>query len=130
MLKMVEVSALNTGMYVILPTSWMNHSFLEGSFIIKSREDIERIAGLGIREVAVDTARGLSFPNVEMIGHAGDEPRPGEPPGPAAWDPEKLVPPALKDSRMPKAVKAKVVYESSVEMMKRAPGRSKSREYI
>lgn len=62
MLKMVEVSALNTGMYVILPTSWMNHSFLKGSFIIKSREDIERIAGLGIREVAVLYGQGVVLP--------------------------------------------------------------------
>lgn len=123
MLKTIKTSALDVGMYVILPSSWLKHSFLKGSFTINSREDIQRIAEFGIDEVSIDTAKGLSFPNPEMVSHSGDEPHHEDHQAPLQWNSENIVPDelkdALKDRKMAKEKKAKVVYDSSVELMKR-----------
>jgi len=123
MLKTIKTSELDVGMYVILPSSWLKHSFLKGSFTINNQEDIQRITDFGIHEVSIDTAKGLSFPNTEMISHAGDEPQLEDQQAPVQWSPEKIVPDelkeALKDRKMAKEKKATVVYHSSVELMKR-----------
>jgi HD-GYP domain-containing protein (c-di-GMP phosphodiesterase class II) len=58
-----------------------------------------------------------------MISHAGDEPHHEDHQAPVQWSPENIVPDelkdALKDRKMAKEKKAKVVYDSSVELMKR-----------
>ena len=43
MLKTIKTAELDVGMYVILPSSWLKHSFLKGSFTINTQEDIQRI---------------------------------------------------------------------------------------
>lgn len=123
MLKKIKASSLEVGMYVILPASWLDHSFLKSSFLIKSRQDIKRITDHGISEVAIDTARGLSFPNVDMISHTPEAPGDGPVKPQAGWTPEVIIPDDLKraisNSKMPYEEKSRIVYTSSVEMMKR-----------
>jgi len=122
MIKTIKIKDLAIGMYVVLPSSWFNHPFLRGRFIVGTEADIERIAATGLHEVSIDTAKGLSFPNIDVMSHRA------EPPvltrqAPSQWEPEKLIPEdlriALADSRMPKERKAEVVYHSSLVMMER-----------
>jgi HD-GYP domain-containing protein (c-di-GMP phosphodiesterase class II) len=123
MRKTVKTKDLEVGMYVVLPLSWMKHSFLKSQFIIGSRSDIQRIAEHGIREVTVDTAKGMSFPNVETISHAADESGRADVRPPVIWEPDKIIPDELKqavrDRGMPPRKRAKIVYRSSVHMMER-----------
>ncbi len=123
MLKTIKSSELEVGMYVTLPSSWLHHSFLKNSFIIKSPDDVKRIIDNGITEVSIDTARGLSFPNVDMISHGSEEHPPKTHLVPVTWNPEQLIPAdlkdALKDKTMPKEKKSMVMYQSSVQMMQR-----------
>jgi HD-GYP domain-containing protein (c-di-GMP phosphodiesterase class II) len=122
MIKTIEIADLKIGMYVILPFSWFKHPFLKGRFIVKTQADIDRIAETGHREVAIDTAKGLSFPNIDVISHKAESDAQKHR-APATWEPDKLIPEelrnALADSRMPKQRKAEVVYLSSLKMMQR-----------
>ncbi len=122
MIKTIEIADLKIGMYVILPSSWFKHPFFKGRFIVKTQADIDRIAETGLRELDIDTAKGLSFPNIDVMSHRAEAPAPKHR-IPATWEPEKLIPEELKnalaDSRMPKQRKAEVVYLASLKMMKR-----------
>ena len=94
-------------MYVILPVSWFKHPFLKNEFIIKSRDQIEKIIDHGIAEIVIETSKA------ELgLNKAGPEDTP-----PKVWAPEKLVPPELKeaihDKKLPPEKKSKIVYESS-----------------
>jgi len=123
MQKTVKTEDLEVGMYVVLPLSWLKHSFLKSQFIIGSPADIQRIAEHGIEEVTVDTARGISFPNVEAISHAAEESGRIDARPPVTWQPDKIIPDemkqAVKDKGMPSQKRAKIVYRSSVQMMER-----------
>jgi HD-GYP domain-containing protein (c-di-GMP phosphodiesterase class II) len=123
MLKKIDPSSLEVGMYVILPVSWLKHPFFKSSFLIKNRGDIDRILAYGFSEVTIDTAKGASFPNVDTISHGMEQPRGKEVAFQTSWTPETIIPEALKeaisDHRMPYEKKANAVYTASVEMMKR-----------
>jgi HD-GYP domain-containing protein (c-di-GMP phosphodiesterase class II) len=68
MLKRIAVEDLRAGMYLQeLCASWMEHPFWRSSFLLKDPRDLERIRAAGVREVWIDTARGL---DVEA-GHRG-----------------------------------------------------------
>ncbi len=110
----VKIQDLKIGMYVVLPVSWFKHPFLKNEFVIKTREQIDKIIDHGITEVVVDTAKGE---------HETDEkPDPGSTP-PKVWTPEKLVPPELReaihDKTLPPEKKSKLVYESSRVLVER-----------
>lgn len=60
MLKKIPVSRLKTGMYVQeLCGDWMSHPFWRKSFLLKSQADLARIAEAGIRELYIDSDKGL-----------------------------------------------------------------------
>lgn len=60
MIKKVKVSDLRPNMYIHdLNCAWMDHPFLLNSFMVNSGRDIERIMSYGIRDVYIDTSRGL-----------------------------------------------------------------------
>lgn len=60
MIKKIRAEQLKPGMYIHdMNCGWMEHPFLHGSLRIKSDKDIEKIVGSGIREVYIDTAKGL-----------------------------------------------------------------------
>ncbi|TJZ70068.1 HD-GYP domain-containing protein [Chitiniphilus eburneus] len=60
MIKKIPVSTLRPGMYVHdLNAGWLAHPFLFSSFKVHKQEEIERIVTAGIRELYIDTERGL-----------------------------------------------------------------------
>jgi putative nucleotidyltransferase with HDIG domain len=61
MIQKIDVSQLQLGMYVQdLNCSWMDHPFLRRSFLLDSAEDLATIRGIGVRDVLIDTLKGLS----------------------------------------------------------------------
>lgn len=62
MLKRVDSARLRTGVYLHkLCGSWLQHPFWKTSFLITTPAEIARIHDAGIREVWIDTARGLDI---------------------------------------------------------------------
>lgn len=60
MLKRVDSARLRTGMYLHkLCGSWLQHPFWKSSFLITAPAEIARIRDSGIREVWIDTSRGI-----------------------------------------------------------------------
>ncbi|MBF0566707.1 MAG: HD-GYP domain-containing protein [Nitrospirae bacterium] len=60
MVKKVAVNKLKPGMFVHdLNCGWLDHPFFSSRFKIKSYDDIKKIAGHGIRELYIDTDKGL-----------------------------------------------------------------------
>lgn len=60
MIKKVSVNSLKPGMFIHnLNCGWFNHPFISQRFKIKSSEEIKKIAAHGIRELYIDTDKGL-----------------------------------------------------------------------
>ncbi len=71
-----------------LDCGWMDHPFLRDSFMLEDDAQIEKIVGIGIREVYIDTRKGLDDANAptadeiraqlerEMLAAAGATPPP------------------------------------------------------
>ncbi|MDR0673912.1 MAG: HD-GYP domain-containing protein [Zoogloeaceae bacterium] len=64
MIKKIPVADLLVGMYIHdLNCDWMEHPFLTNSFTVDGKARIAKIRSLGIREVYIDTDRGLDVTN-------------------------------------------------------------------
>jgi HD-GYP domain-containing protein (c-di-GMP phosphodiesterase class II) len=87
MIKKIPLSQLKPGMFIHdLNCGWMDHPFLREQFPVESGTDIAKIGDAGIREVYIDTGRGLDAGDApteaevrreleeEMIKVAGHEP--------------------------------------------------------
>ena len=60
MIKKINVQQLKPGMFIHdMNCGWMEHPFLTGALKIQSDKEIEKIVGNGIREVYIDTDKGL-----------------------------------------------------------------------
>lgn len=60
MLKKIRLDQLKVGMYVHdFNCSWMDHPFLSSRMVISTEERIARIADAGVRELYIDTDKGL-----------------------------------------------------------------------
>ncbi|MHB1291768.1 MAG: HD-GYP domain-containing protein [Sulfuricella sp.] len=60
MIKKINVQQLKPGMFIHdMNCGWMEHPFLTGTLKVKSDKEIEKIAGNGIREIYIDTEKGL-----------------------------------------------------------------------
>lgn len=60
MIKKISVQQLKPGMFIHdMNCGWMEHPFLTGTLKVKSDKEIEKIVGGGIREVYIDTDKGL-----------------------------------------------------------------------
>ncbi|MDR1351616.1 MAG: HD-GYP domain-containing protein [Zoogloeaceae bacterium] len=60
MLKRIEASHLKTGMYIQeFCGSWLEHPFWRSQFLLSDPEDLRRIRESALREVWIDTERGL-----------------------------------------------------------------------
>jgi HD-GYP domain-containing protein (c-di-GMP phosphodiesterase class II) len=63
MLKKINVSQITVGMYLKeFCGSWMEHPFWRSSFVITDPKDIESIFSSSIKEVWIDTSKGLDVP--------------------------------------------------------------------
>jgi len=113
--KTISSSSLRTGMFVVLPSSWFSHPFIKNSFLITSQSEIDQIIESGFGEVMIDTDKGIGL---EVPSEKKDERIP-----PPSWDPQNLVPPQLReaihDKKLEPGKKAKIVYESSIQLMER-----------
>lgn len=89
MIKKVPVDNLRVGMYVhSLGSDWMSHPFLFNKLKIRNEEQIAQLREYGIREVDIDTERGLDAPDAptreevaavieqEMVAAASADPAP------------------------------------------------------
>lgn len=60
MIKRISVTQLSLGMHVHeLCGSWMEHPFWRSKFTLRKRVDLDRIVGLGVTELWIDTDKGL-----------------------------------------------------------------------
>ncbi len=74
MIKTIPVSQLRLGMYVHdVNASWMEHSFWRSRFKLSEGQDLRRIASSGIRELKIDTDKGL---DVDAEVPLADTPQP------------------------------------------------------
>jgi putative nucleotidyltransferase with HDIG domain len=81
MLRRINVKQLRIGMYLQeLSGSWMDHPFWRSKFVIENPEDIQEIVKSGIKEVVIDTSKGLDVAGekaVEQVDTA-DKALPGQ----------------------------------------------------
>ncbi len=63
MLKRIHVDQLLVGMYIAeFCGSWMEHPFVRANFLLAKSTDLEKIRSSSIREVWIDSSRGLDVP--------------------------------------------------------------------
>ncbi|MDR2164044.1 MAG: HD-GYP domain-containing protein [Zoogloeaceae bacterium] len=99
MLKRVDVAHLKTGMFIQeFCGSWLNHPFWRSNFLLSEPSDLKRIQESALREVWIDTARGLDV-GASATREAAQAIPPPQPP----QDPETR--PASMREEMARAVK-------------------------
>jgi putative nucleotidyltransferase with HDIG domain len=60
MLKRISVKDVRRGMFITeLCGSWMEHPFFKTKFLLEDNEDLENLVKSGIKEVWIDTSKGL-----------------------------------------------------------------------
>lgn len=71
MLKKVDSSQLKVGMYIHdLSCDWLTHPFMRNRFVLRSDDEIRKIIDAGIRQVLIDTTRGLDVPDAPTLAEA------------------------------------------------------------
>jgi putative nucleotidyltransferase with HDIG domain len=74
MIKKIPSEALRVGMFVHdLNVDWMNHPFVRNQFVIADDAAIAQIMATGVREVYIDTARGLDMPDAPTVEEVNAE---------------------------------------------------------
>ncbi len=86
MIKKIKVSHLRKGMFIHgLNCSWLKHPFAKNQFVLKSEIDIRKIIDAGIREIEIDTGKGLDVfvekrkPENQILRTAIDEKKAAKP---------------------------------------------------
>jgi len=60
MIKKINVQRLKTGMFIHdLNCGWLGHSFIKSKFLINNQETIDKINKQGMKELYIDTSKGL-----------------------------------------------------------------------
>ncbi|MDR2637893.1 MAG: HD-GYP domain-containing protein [Zoogloeaceae bacterium] len=99
MLKRINVTHVKTGMYIHeFCGSWLNHPFWRTQFLLSDPEDLRLIRESAVREVWIDTERGLDVGAKETVEAAQSIPVP-----PPSQDPESK--PASMREEMARAAK-------------------------
>jgi len=113
----VKVEDLKVGMYVQLAGTWIEHSFVRNSFLLKSQAQIQKIAKVGAKEVIVHPLKSNIQPKVEK--------KPNPIPRldfKTVWE-NPLLPEnfsgILKDGTVGPERKASYIYEASLDVMDR-----------
>jgi len=131
MLKKIRLDQLTVGMYIHdFNCAWIDHPFLSSRMLVTTEDRIAKIAQTGIRELYIDTGRGLDIDDAptmeetvaaieqELLGFAGQQPAPAvrvavaQEVARAAQVKERahdLVRAAMRDARMGKAVQLEQV---------------------
>jgi len=120
MQKTIKITDLRIGMYVVLPLSWFKHPFLKNEFVIKSRDQINKIIDHGITEIMIDPSKSVqddqpTQPLEGIVERASTPPK--------TWAPGNLVPTELREAIHDKSLtpekKSKLVYQSSRVLVER-----------
>jgi putative nucleotidyltransferase with HDIG domain len=83
-LKTVPIQQLRVGMFLHqVAGSWMDHPFWRSRFVLRGDGDLEKLRDNGIREVVIDTERGLDIEIAVESRPAAAEPQPAVAPPPA-----------------------------------------------
>ncbi|HEX5362674.1 MAG TPA: HD-GYP domain-containing protein [Gallionella sp.] len=62
MLKRIAIEQLRLGMHIHeFCGSWMDHPFWRGAFLLDSQDDLKAICATGLKEVWIDTSKGLDI---------------------------------------------------------------------
>lgn len=115
MFKTIKVSQLKVGMYVILPQSWLSHSFLKNQFLIESEKQLQKLHQAGFKEIPIDTNKGYDLK--DKIEREEEKTALQKKPGPAKLA-SKEFKEAIRNEHLPPEKKAQIVYSHSVEIMK------------
>jgi len=68
MIRKIKVQDLTLGMYIQdLNCEWMDHSFLRNHFMLRHEGDLEQIRSAGIRELYIDTLKGIDVPSAPSV---------------------------------------------------------------
>ncbi len=117
---------LTEGMYVLLPSGWLDHPFLLNQFLIKSPGQLEKLQKCDLKQVHVDLDQSQLSTDLPSPSKPTDRTHPLDPRESTDlpdWNPDSLVPDqllaALHDSKMKPEARAKAVYDHSRELMKR-----------
>lgn len=131
--KALSKEEISLGMYVELPTSWLDHSFLTSSFKVTTQDQLDKIRKLKLKEITINLEKS-DLPEESLVSEpvVVEEP-PSEviesveevedPRGraPRKWTSDKLMTDdlrtVLEDKKLNPEVKAKAVYDNSVDMM-------------
>ncbi|HUH66882.1 MAG TPA: DUF3391 domain-containing protein, partial [Syntrophales bacterium] len=115
MQKRINADNLKVGMYVILTVPWYQHPFVKNEFLIKTRDQIQKIHESGMAEVILDTKRS------NVNGDQEAPPARTEESGPAPAISRTVVPDGLRDAihdvKLPPQEKAKAVRAHSITMI-------------
>lgn len=126
----VETGSLQLGMFVELPTSWLEHGFLKSKFKISSNEQLKKLKQLKQKQVIVDFSKSDVKPKesksvdpVEQLPQSRMkkvvDPKFAE--LPKQWSTDKLMTDDLRnvldDHNLPPEKKSVAVYKHSVSMM-------------
>ncbi|QLI81984.1 HD-GYP domain-containing protein [Chitinibacter fontanus] len=74
MIKKIPSEAIRVGMFIHdLNVDWMNHPFVRNQFVITDDAAIAQIMATGVREVYIDTERGLDMPDAPTVEEVNAE---------------------------------------------------------
>jgi hypothetical protein len=68
MLKKIQSDQIKVGMFIHdLDCAWMNHPFVKNRFKFKHYKTIQKISASGIKNVIIDTQKGLDLDTAPTI---------------------------------------------------------------
>lgn len=110
MIKEIKTDELRCGMFVSLPKSWFQHSFLNDSFLISTQKQLNKIRKMDLDKINIDTSKGIDVVGKTIIS---------KPPVKIAVEEEitNQLENTVKDTSLPPDVKAKAVYSQSLKLM-------------
>ncbi|MEH6627355.1 MAG: HD-GYP domain-containing protein [Motiliproteus sp.] len=132
----VDADQLCKGMFVVLPSKWLDHSFLRNQFLIKNDAQLTKLRACHYDEFDIDLDRStlpkgwdrspIELDNLDRTSHA-TESRVIDPKDtgdiPDNWDASNLIPDELSEAlgckNMAPELRSQLVYTHSREMMQR-----------
>jgi len=113
MAKKIKINDLKPGMYVMLPRAWKEHPFLRNSFTITSDKQIQKLKDFRIQDIYIDETKGATAD--EAISEEREPEKDNENELHHISENLKEI---IADKKLPPEMKARVVHEHSVDMMK------------
>jgi HD-GYP domain-containing protein (c-di-GMP phosphodiesterase class II) len=97
MLQDIETHELKIGMYVVLPGSWLTHSFLKNEFLVTSEDQIKKLIDSKLPRLKIDLSKS-QIPGKKEEGP--QTPEPNEPPASGQIIPHELGR-VIRDEKLP-----------------------------